>query len=222
MQLNTDFSQRVVVDSASLPWVASPSPGVWRKMLERDGDEVARVTSIVRYDAGSQFPSHLHGGGEEIFVLEGVFEDEHGTYPAGTYLKNPVGSSHSPGSKTGCVLLVKLRHLSAEDTHQVVIDTNQAQWAPSVKPCLHTIKLDRFKNIETQLVRWDAGCEFPYQRHMGGKEIFILQGDIEDEYGSYTKGTWVRMPHDSAHSLRSVNGCIMWCKCGHLGLIPQF
>src|SRR3546814_13410513 len=58
--------------------------GVWRKPLERDGDEVARLTSIVRYDPGCAFPEHEHGGGEEFFVLEGTFEDEFGAYPAGT------------------------------------------------------------------------------------------------------------------------------------------
>jgi anti-sigma factor ChrR (cupin superfamily) len=48
MELNADFSQRVAIHAASLPWIASPMPGVERRMLDRIGDEVARATSIVR------------------------------------------------------------------------------------------------------------------------------------------------------------------------------
>jgi anti-sigma factor ChrR (cupin superfamily) len=76
MELHSDFTRRVAVHAAQLPWVASPMAGVERRMLDRIGDEVARATSIVRYAPGSHFSSHTHGGGEEFLVLEGVFEDE--------------------------------------------------------------------------------------------------------------------------------------------------
>jgi hypothetical protein len=66
-------------------------PGVERMMLDRIGDEVARATSLVRYAPNSTFSPHVHGGGEEFFVLEGEFGDEHRTYPAGTYVRNPIG-----------------------------------------------------------------------------------------------------------------------------------
>jgi len=99
MLINADFSARAVVDTASMPWVPSPLAGVERKMLDRDGGEVARATSVVRYAAGSAFEPHEHGGGEEFFVLEGVFSDEHGDYPAGTYVRNPPGSRHRPFSR---------------------------------------------------------------------------------------------------------------------------
>src|SRR5512147_2420038 len=107
MKLYADLSQRAIVFSAELPWIDSPMPGVQRRMLERDGEEVARATSIVRYAANSHFSSHTHGGGEEFLVLEGVFSDEYGDYPAGTYIRNPVGSTHTPFSQNGCTILVK-------------------------------------------------------------------------------------------------------------------
>ena len=88
MELNADFSRRVAVHAARLPWVPSPMVGVERRMLDRIGDEVARATSIVRYAPGSHFSPHAHGGGEEFFVLEGVFQDEHGEFPAGSYVRN--------------------------------------------------------------------------------------------------------------------------------------
>ena len=89
MELNADFSRRVVVHSAQQDWVASPMVGVDRRMLDRLGDEVARATTIVRYAPGSAFSPHVHTGGEEFLVLEGVFQDEHGDFPVGTYVRNP-------------------------------------------------------------------------------------------------------------------------------------
>ena len=99
MELNADFSRRAVVHGARLPWTPSPMAGVERRMLDRIGDEVARVTSIVRYAPKSRFSTHTHGGGEEFFVLDGVFQDEHGDFPAGTYVRNPPNTSHTPRSK---------------------------------------------------------------------------------------------------------------------------
>jgi anti-sigma factor ChrR (cupin superfamily) len=78
MNLNSDFGARAVVHAAQRDWTPSPIPGVDRRMLDRIGDEVARATSIVRYAAQSQFASHTHGGGEELLVLDGIFQDEHG------------------------------------------------------------------------------------------------------------------------------------------------
>ena len=89
MQLNADFSRRAVVHAGTLDWVASPIAGVHRRMLDRIGDEVARATSIVRYAPASHFSPHVHDGGEEFLVLDGVFQDEHGDYPTGSYVRNP-------------------------------------------------------------------------------------------------------------------------------------
>ncbi|MEM7489159.1 MAG: cupin domain-containing protein, partial [Pseudomonadota bacterium] len=84
MNINDDFAQRVLIHSGDLDWVASPMPGVDRRMLDRIGDEVARATSIVRYAPDSHFSPHTHTGGEEFIVLDGVFQDEHGDFPTGT------------------------------------------------------------------------------------------------------------------------------------------
>ena len=98
MRINDALRIPVIVEASQLPWVASPARGVDRRMLFRIGDEVARATSIVRYAPRSAFPRHTHGGGEEVVVLEGVFQDEHGDYPAGSYFRNPPGTSHVPAS----------------------------------------------------------------------------------------------------------------------------
>ena len=131
--LRMDFDRFEVVDTGTLPETPAPAAGITRRMIERDGGEVARATTIVRYAAGSAFASHTHGGGEEILVLEGTLHDEHGVYGPGTYIKNPVGSSHTPSSPEGCTLFVKLRHLDPRDNERVVIDTRRSEWRLSRK-----------------------------------------------------------------------------------------
>src|SRR4029077_70981 len=125
MLLNADFSTRVVLRPDELTWIPSPMSGGERKMLDRVGDEVARATSIVRYAPESRFSAHTHGGGEEFLVLEGVFQDEHGDYPAGSYVRNPPTSRHTPGSAPGCVLFVKLWQFDPEDRVHARIDTGR-------------------------------------------------------------------------------------------------
>ena len=153
MELNADYSQRVVLNYHDLDWVGSPQAGVKRRMLDRFGDEVAKATSIVRYESGAQFDSHLHEFGEEILVLEGVFSDENGDYPAGTYMMNPPGSSHAPRSDSGCVLFVKLRHLGADQQAREVIDTRTAKWYQGMVPGLTVMPLMR-QGLGSTLVRW--------------------------------------------------------------------
>jgi anti-sigma factor ChrR (cupin superfamily) len=48
---------------------------------------------------------HLPGA-EEVFVVSGTFCDGKNSYPAGTFIHNPAGSSHVPQSEQGCVLFV--------------------------------------------------------------------------------------------------------------------
>ncbi|MEG3436863.1 cupin domain-containing protein [Pannus brasiliensis CCIBt3594] len=216
MKLHADFSQRVVVSSEELPWIDSPLVGVRRRMLERDGEEVARATSIVRYEANSHFSAHTHGGGEEFFVLEGVFSDENGDYPAGTYIRNPVGSTHSPFSREGCTILVKLWQMSPDDRQRVSIDTTRALWVPGLVEGLEVLPLHAYKTENIALVRWESGTYFQSHGHPGGEEIFVLEGVFEDEFGSYPKGTWIRNPAGSRHTPFSREGCLIYVKTGHL------
>lgn len=216
MRLNADFAQRVVIDSTTLAWADSPVPGIRRRMLDRDGGEVARATSIVEYAPGSQFTPHVHDGGEELLVLEGVFADASGSYGPGTYLRNPPGSSHAPGSPTGCVIFVKLRHFDPEDRERVVLDTRAAEWHPGLVPGLSVMPLAQFGTQHTALVRWAPGTRFHPHRHFGGEEILVLDGVFADEHGRYPAGTWIRSPHLSEHRPFSDEGCTLLVKTGHL------
>ena len=214
--LNADTTQRVVIHQDSLPWVDSPVQGVKRRMLEREGAEVARATSIVSYAPGSSFHRHTHGLGEEILVLDGVFSDEAGDYGAGCYLKNPAGSAHAPASRTGCTLFVKLRHLDPDDQHHVALDTSTEQWFPGLVPGLSVLPLSSFGTQNTAMVRWAPGTRFQPHRHFGGEEIYVLDGVFEDELGRYPAGTWLRSPHLSMHKPFSMEGCTIFVKSGHL------
>jgi anti-sigma factor ChrR (cupin superfamily) len=213
--LHADFSQRIVLNHHDLPWVSSPEPGVERRMLDRAGGEIAKATSIVRYQSGAAFARHTHDFGEEILVLEGVLSDETGDYPAGTYLMNPPGSAHAPFSRSGCTLFVKLRHLGPDQINREVVDTNTAPWLQGMVPGLTVMPLMRQGSGST-LVRWAPQTYFNAHRHFGGEEIFVVSGVFEDEHGIYRSGAWIRSPHMSLHQPFSREGCTIFVKTGHL------
>jgi anti-sigma factor ChrR (cupin superfamily) len=216
IQLNADWSKRCAIQSHDLPWLASPSPLVQRRLLERDGGEVARATSVVRYAPGARFSAHPHDQGEEIFVLEGTFSDESGHHGPGTYLKNPPGSSHAPYSEAGCTIFVKLRYQDLADTERVVVNTRAAEWRPGLVPGLKVLPLHAFGTQHTALVRWAPETFFQRHTHWGGEEIFVIEGVFSDEHGDHPAGTWLRSPHLSQHQPFSRPGCLILVKVGHL------
>ena len=218
MQLRSDFSTREVVHPGDEDWRASPMPGVDRMMLDRVGDEVARATTIVRYAPNSRFSQHSHDGGEEFIVLEGTFNDEHGSYPKGTYVRNPIGTSHSPFvSDDGCTILVKLHQFQPDDLAPVVIDTANAAFRPGMVAGLSVLPLHAHGTESVALVRWAPDTQFNPHTHWGGEEIFVLEGTFRDELGDYTSGTWIRSPHGSKHTpYTGPEGALILVKVGHL------
>ncbi len=213
--LNMQFDQTVVIDTNDQEWVTSPMPGVWRKPLAREAAEHGHTTSLVRFEPGANFSEHPHAMGEEILVLEGVFSDEHGSYEAGTYLRNPPGSRHTPFSRQGCVILVKLDQFDAEDTEPVRIDTNKAAWMPG-EANLEMMPLHDFEHESVALMKWPANTKFLPHKHFGGEEVYVLKGTLEDEYGHYPAGTWIRNPHNSEHCPYVEDEAVIWIKTGHL------
>ena len=224
MRVNADFDKRAVVLSEAEPWQPSPLPGVERRLLDRVGEEVARATSIVRYAANSRFSAHTHGGGEEFLVLEGVFSDEHGDYGPGSYLRNPPGSSHTPFSREGCTIFVKLWQMVPEDQVFVNIDSTRETWLPGLVEGLEVMPLYErggARGAESvALVRWQPGTRFQAHGHPGGEEILVLEGTFSDEHGDYPKGAWLRNPPGSAHTPYSEEGCTIYVKTGHLVGMP--
>jgi anti-sigma factor ChrR (cupin superfamily) len=217
--VNPDLTQRVVIETAGMRWESSPSGTVWRKPLYRRGGESGPVTSLVRYAPGGAFPEHAHPEGEEILVLDGVFSDEHGDYPAGTFLMNPHGSRHSPHSNPGCTLFVRLRQYPGNDRPRLVADTSATDgWRPGLVDGLSVRPLySQGGYPETvALVRWTPGTHFQRHTHWGGEEILVLEGELADEKGRYPQGTWIRSPHMSQHTPFSEQGCLIYVRVGGL------
>ena len=182
-ELNADFSQRAVVETAGMDWEISEADGVLRKRLERIDAKPEPVTTIVRYQADSAFPAHQHSRGEEIYVLEGTFSDNHGNYEAGSYLRNPAGTTHSPYSNKGCTIFVKLQQFQASDDNQIQIQTKQQKWLPGLVSGLSVMPLHEHKNEHVALVKWEANTIFQPHQHIGGEEIFVFLGDPVDVAG---------------------------------------
>lgn len=215
-ELNADQSLRVVVNTKNMEWETSEAEGVLRKRLERIDANPEPVTTLVQYLPGSSFPAHKHVNGEEIYVLEGTFSDNHGSYPAGSYLRNPPGSNHAPKAEEGCTIFVKLQQFQANDCNQLFIQTQKQPWLPGLVPGLSVMPLHEYKNEHVALVKWQANTIFQPHTHIGGEEIFVLEGTFEDEFGEYPQGTWLRNPSNSFHTPFTKEGCVIFVKTGHL------
>jgi ChrR Cupin-like domain len=213
MELNADFTKRAVVHGATMPWQPSPIPGVERRMLDRIGDEVARATSIVRYAPHSQFSPHIHGGGEEFLVLAGVFQDEHGDYPVGTYVRNPPTSRHTPSSIGGCIILVKLWQFNPDDRTQVTIDTtNQPYITDLMRRGVSTLSLFEDDRETVRLEKWEQNTSIDLLAP-DGLEIFVIQGGLLESGENFLPYSWLRLPPDSRLLAQSGStGCHIWLK----------
>ena len=214
MKINADFSQPALVHSEEEEWIASPMPGVERRMLDRIGDEVARATSIVRYAPNSSFSAHTHGGGEEFIVLDGVFEDETGAFPAGTYVRNPPGSSHTPGSTGGCTIFVKLWQFAPDDKLQLRRDMQaEAQRVDDghAVAVLHGDARERVTYTEAA-----PGAAFEVS-DPGGIELLVLDGTLSDDTRTLRRGSWLRLPDGMPFGgVSGPQGARVWMKTGHL------
>ncbi len=192
-------------------------PGVDRRMLDRIGDEVARATTIVRYAPKSSFSAHTHCGGEEFIVLEGTFQDEHIDYPAGTYVRNPIGTRHVPRSDEGCTIFVKLWQFDREDTAQFAVDMNRVSLADEPENAgVRRKLLHKFGDEMVALEEWAAGAEIE-NGSSGGAELLLLNGTIKFDGSAYGKHDWIRLPAGHyGKFLAGSNGARIWIKTGHL------
>lgn len=214
MELNSNFDERVVVHSDNLEWIASPMPGVDRRMLDRIGGEVARATTIVRYAAGSKFSEHTHTGGEEFIVLEGVFQDEHGDFPEGTYVRNPPTTAHTPGSEQGCTIFVKLWQFDPDDRNQF-----RKTMADELAAPLNGVASAELHRDDRETVTYshlDAGATLE-DSDTGGVEMLVLAGAVTQGGDILGKGAWLRLPEgQSLSATAGRNGAKIWTKTGHL------
>jgi anti-sigma factor ChrR (cupin superfamily) len=222
MKLNSDLTQRVVVHAAYIPWTASPIAGVERRTLERVGDEVARATTIVRYAPGSRFSPHTHVGGEEFIVLDGIFQDEHGDFPRGSYVRNPPTSSHTPRSEAGCTIFVKLWQFDPDDRRHVRCETDRMEFVSAAdRPGVELMPLFHDDYEDVRIERWAPGAHV--NLHVpGGIELLVLDGGFREGGDSLEAHAWLRIPAGGClRAEANTSGCRLWIKSGHLGPRPE-
>ena len=217
MRVNSEFSEVVALNTSQIDWLESPMAGVDRRMLDRIGEEVARATSIVRYAPASHFSAHTHSGGEEFIVLDGTFQDEHGDYPAGTYVRNPIGTRHIPRSDQGCTIFVKLWQFAPQDQHQFSVNLNTAEMMPDPQhPEIRCSLLYRFGDEQVMLEDWPASTSRRIEAG-GGAEMLLLDGSIEFEGRDFGRHDWIRLPVGYSAQMHSgPKGARIWIKSGHL------
>ena len=217
MRINADLSRRASSHGDTTSWSASPSKGVDRRMLDRIGEEVARATTIVRFAPGSAFPEHIHGGGEEYFVLEGNLVDEDGSYPAGTYVRNPPESRHRPSAPDGATIFVKLNQFDASDRLKVVVDTTVFSGSPDEQGrSVKTLQLHAHGPEAVRIETWLPGVEIDHWGH-GGLELLVLDGEFIEGGVRYAQHSWLRLPISEALVARAgPAGVRMLVKSGHL------
>lgn len=220
MELNADFSKRVSMHAEKIEWQDSPIKGVSRRMLDRIGDEVARATTIVRYDPDSKFSAHVHTGGEEFIVLDGVFQDEHGDFPAGFYVRNPPQSKHTPGSEQGCTIMVKLWQFDPQDRTHIRIDMNKiGSVADPDRPGVSVTPLFKDHREDVRLEHWAPGANVTVEAD-GGAELFVLDGSFEESGETFSRHSWLRVPAGgTAGAKAGPEGTRVWIKTGGLRFV---
>jgi hypothetical protein len=222
VKINADFDQRVVVHSEAMDWIDSPMPGVARRPLDRVGDEVARATTIVKYDPGSKFSPHVHTGGEEFIVLEGVFQDEHGDFPVGSYIRNPPQSGHTPGSESGCVIFVKLWQFEPNDRTHVRLNMNfmePVQTRENEGVAISPLYSDDRERVEVQT--WAPGTKIEFTANQG-TELLVLDGEFTEKGDTLVKHSWLRVPvGGTVAAMAGQAGAKVWIKHGNLSLVNE-
>lgn len=214
MELNADFAVRTLVQSEQIDWVSSPVPGVERRMLDRIGGEVARATTIVRFAADSKFSEHTHTGGEEYIVLDGVFQDQYGDFPAGTYVRNPPTTSHAPSSDLGCTVFVKLWQFDMDDRSQ--FRKNMAEELGAPIDGVATAQLHRDDREVVTYHHLDAGASMT-NGDAGGIEMLVIGGSVTENGAELGKGAWLRLPDgENLTVVAGQDGAKLWIKTGHL------
>ncbi len=96
-------TENIVINTNNAEW--HPGHGNLEVMPLSDN------TALVKWPKGAVFVNHSHYGGEEIFVLKGKFNDEHGSYPKGTWIRSPHLSTHFPFVEEETIIFVKTGHL---------------------------------------------------------------------------------------------------------------
>lgn len=216
MRIHDDLTIPTFVQGSALDWIPSPAPGVERRMLYRVGEEVARATSIVRYAPGCAFPSHNHDGGEEILVLEGTFQDEHGDYPAGSYFRNPPGTHHAPASATGCIIFVRLWQHRRGDRQQILRQPGEGDPLPPRPNASAARRLFQDEAETVTIETWPPAVDLLIENPQG-LECLVVSGEVILANTRFLPQAWLRLPAGTDLEAKTGStGATLWIKSAPL------
>ncbi|MEZ5595773.1 MAG: cupin domain-containing protein [Pseudomonadales bacterium] len=192
-------------------WIPSPAPGVERLPLDRVGRETARATSLVRYAPASRFSAHEHSYGEEFLVLDGEFADEHGRFPALTYVRNPHGSRHTPFSDPGCTIFVRLRQMHPDDQRRCVLTLNSDFPATGFQ----RDELHAYGGEQVTWIRAAAGERVALSAAEQAQEALLVVGEAlwqTDLTRRLTPHAWIRVPPGCPLRLQTTAPCLIYTR----------
>ena len=204
--MNSNYDQKVLIDTKTLPWEATSAKGVFIKHLSYKDDTQTALIKLEKNSVLSQVPQ---SNSVEIFVLEGTYVNEFGKFAQGTYLRLPKEDESLVTSSDGCIIFRKINYF--DDDQTMIVPTSSSQWL-SGQGNLEVLPLHQ----QTALVKWPKNEKFIPHKHWGGEEIFVLKGVFMDEHGKYPQGSWIRSPHLSVHFPYVVEETIIFVKTGHL------
>ncbi|MGA9047052.1 cupin domain-containing protein [Sulfuricurvum sp.] len=204
--MNSDYDQRVLIDTNALSWELTEQTGVFKKLLSsRDDTETALIE--LKENAVLNPSSKINS--VELLVLEGSYINAFGEFPQGTYLRLGAEDEASVRTDHGCIVFRKINYFDTDSS--VMIHTPTTAWL-SGQGNLQVLPL----HDQTALVKWPANERFLPHKHWGGEEILVLSGVFMDEHGKYPQGCWIRSPHLSHHYPYVEEETIILVKTGHL------
>ena len=215
---NADLSALVTIHAHEQPWRSAAVPGADEKLFERIGrGPGARETALLRLAPGFSAPRERAECRIDILVLEGAIDLLGRQCAAGHYLRIPPKAEIGLRTTAGATIMLKKRAGPA-DGEAIALDTNdRANWAPwggrgSEKAQIY----DPGSLPEASWVGFMLPhLTIPEHDHAGGEEIFILEGELRDERGSYGPRTWVRFPIGVTHTPSALaQGCLMFVREG--------
>jgi ChrR Cupin-like domain len=149
-----------------------------------------------------------------------VFQDEHGDYPAGSYVRNPPTSQHTPGSSAGCTLFVKLWQFDLADRTEVRIATTDQPFTPTKgQSSVSVLPLFQDAIEQVRLEEWAPGSQVDIPAP-AGLEFLVLAGSFVEQGEQFIEQSWLRLPPGAMFAgVAGANGCRVWAKSGHLAAV---
>ncbi len=204
--MNSNYDQKVLVNTRELEWELTQVTGVFKKLLSSKDDI---QTALMKLETNTVLSQASKTNSVEIFVLDGTYINEFGEFTQGTYLRLPKENESHVKSIGGCIIFRKINHFNDDQT--MIVHTSSAQWLPG-QGNLEVLPLHQ----QTALVKWPKNEKFAPHKHWGGEEILVLKGIFMDEHGKYPQGSWIRSPHLSVHFPYVEEETIIFVKTGHL------